>query len=223
MSNACRPIRVVLADDHPIVRAGLRALLEAHPDIAVVGEAGSAEEAVELVRAETPDVAILDISMPGGGLEALRAIAELELPTRVLILTVHAEERYLLPVLQAGGSGYVRKSSLHTDLIEAIHTVARGEVFVDPEAARMLLQGYLDRAQAGEVQDPAQLLSEREREVLRLTAAGYTAQEIADQLYLSPKTVETYRHRVMQKLGFSRRSELVRFALRAGLLDPATE
>ncbi len=223
MSNACRPIRVVLADDHPIVRAGLRALLEAQPDITVVGEAGSAAEAVELVTRERPDVAILDISMPGGGLEAVHAIAALALPTRVLILTVHAEERYLLPVLQAGGSGYVRKSSLHTDLIEAIYTVTRGEVFVDPEAARMLLRGYLDQAQAGTVQDPAQLLSEREREVLRLTAAGYTAQEIADQLYLSPKTVETYRHRVMQKLGFSRRSELVRFALRAGLLDPAAE
>ncbi len=223
MSNACRPIRVVLADDHPIVRAGLRALLEAQPDITVVGEAGSAAEAVELVTRERPDVAILDISMPGGGLEAVHAIAALALPTRVLILTVHAEERYLLPVLQAGGSGYVRKSSLHTDLIEALYTVTRGEVFVDPEAARMLLRGYLDQAQAGTVQDPAQLLSEREREVLRLTAAGYTAQEIADQLYLSPKTVETYRHRVMQKLGFSRRSELVRFALRAGLLDPAAE
>ncbi|MCX2726902.1 response regulator transcription factor [Thermomicrobium sp. 4228-Ro] len=216
-------IRVLLADDHPVVRVGLRALLEGEPDIRVVGEAGSADEAVELVRELQPDVAVLDISMPGNGLEALRRIAALGVPTRILILTVHAEERYLLPVLQAGGSGYVRKSSLHTDLIEAIRTVARGEVFIDQAAARTLLQRYLDRAQAGEVQDPAQLLSEREREVLRLTAAGYTAQEIADQLFLSPKTVETYRHRVMQKLGFSRRSELVRFALRIGLLDPQAE
>jgi len=216
-------IRVLLADDHPVVRVGLRALLEGEPDIRVVGEAGSADEAVELVRELQPDVAVLDISMPGNGLEALRRIAALGLPTRILILTVHAEERYLLPVLQAGGSGYVRKSSLHTDLVEAIRTVARGEVFIDQAAARTLLQGYLERARTGEVQDPAQLLSEREREVLRLTAAGYTAQEIADQLFLSPKTVETYRHRVMQKLGFSRRSELVRFALRIGLLDPQTE
>jgi len=216
-------IRVLLADDHPVVRVGLRALLEGEPDIRVVGEAGTADEAVERVRELQPDVAVLDISMPGNGLEALRRIAALGVPTRILILTVHAEERYLLPVLQAGGSGYVRKSSLHTDLVEAIRTVARGEVFIDQAAARTLLQGYLDRAQAGEVQDPAQLLSEREREVLRLTAAGYTAQEIADQLFLSPKTVETYRHRVMQKLGFSRRSELVRFALRIGLLDPHTE
>ncbi len=217
------PIRVLLADDHPIVRVGLRTLLEAEPDIHVVGEAGTADEAVELARELQPDVAVLDISMPGNGLEALRRIAALGLPTRILILTVHAEERYLLPVLQAGGSGYVRKSSLHTDLVEAIRTVARGEVFIDQATARTLLQGYLDRARTGEVQDPAQLLSEREREVLRLTAAGYTAQEIADQLFLSPKTVETYRHRVMQKLGFSRRSELVRFALRIGLLDPQAE
>jgi two-component system response regulator NreC len=220
VSRTPQPIRVVLADDHPIVRAGLRALLESQPDMVVVGEAGTASEAVDLVRQTTPDVAVLDISMPGGGLEALREIAALKLPTRVLILTVHAEERYLLPVLQAGGSGYVRKASLHTDLLDAIRTVAAGEVFVDPDAARMLLQGYLDQVKRGEVQDPAQLLSEREREVLRLTAAGYTAQEIAEQLYLSPKTVETYRHRVMQKLGFSRRSELVRFALQIGLLDP---
>jgi DNA-binding NarL/FixJ family response regulator len=180
-------IRVLLADDHPIVRVGLRALLEAEPDIAVVGEAGTADEAVELARTLQPDVAVLDISMPGNGLEALRRIASLGLPTRTLILTVHAEERYLLPVLQAGGSGYVRKSSLHTDLVEAIRLVARGEVFIDQAAARTLLQGYLDHARTGEVQDPAQLLSEREREVLRLTAAGYTAQEIADQLFLSPR------------------------------------
>src|SRR5690606_31464185 len=133
------------------------------------------------------------------------------------------EERYLLPVLEAGGSGYVRKASLHTDLIDAIKMVARGEVFLEPAATQMLLQGYLDRARAGSEADPAPLLSEREREVLKLTAEAYTAQEIADQLYLSPKTVETYRHRVMQKLGFSHRSELVRYALRAGLLDPTAE
>lgn len=216
-------IRVLLADDHPIVRVGLRSLLDAEPDIQVVGEAGTADEAVELTRQLQPAVAVLDISIPGNGLEALRRIASLGLPTRILILTVHAEERYLLPVLQAGGSGYVRKSSLHTDLVEAIRTVARGEVFLDQAAARTLLQGYLEYVKKDNLQDPTQVLSEREREVLRLTAAGYTAQEIADQLYLSPKTVETYRYRVMQKLGFSRRSELVRFALRIGLLDPQAE
>lgn len=214
-----RVISVLLADDHPIVRAGLRALLEAQPDLAVVGEAGGGDEAVALTQRLRPDIVIMDISMPGGGLEATRKIAALELPTRILILTVHAEERYLLPVLEAGGSGYVRKSSLHTDLIDAIRMVASGEVFLDPAATRMLLRGYLDRADDGRELDPRQILSEREREVLKLTAEGYTAKEIGDKLYLSPKTVETYRHRIVQKLGFSHRSELVRYALRAGLLD----
>lgn len=223
MTISTRLISVVLADDHAIVRAGLRALLEAQPDIQVIGEAGSGDDAVEVCKELKPDIAIMDISMPGGGLEATRKIARLGLPTRILILTVHAEERYLLPVLEAGGSGYVRKSSLHTDLIDAIRMVSRGEVFLEPAATRMLLKGYLDRAHDGRELDPGKLLSEREREVLKLTAEGFTAQEIADQLYLSPKTVETYRHRIMQKLGFSHRSELVRYALRAGLLDPAIE
>jgi DNA-binding NarL/FixJ family response regulator len=216
-------ISVLLADDHGIVRAGLRALLDAQQDIDVIGEASSGEEAVELARKLEPDIIIMDISMPGGGLEATRKIAKLELPTKILILTIHAEERYLLPVLEAGGSGYVRKASLHTDLIDAIRTVFRGEVFLEPAATRMLLQGYLDRANDGIELDPGKLLSEREREVLKLTAEGFTAQEIGDQLFLSPKTVETYRHRIMHKLGFSHRSELVRYALRAGLLDPAAQ
>jgi DNA-binding NarL/FixJ family response regulator len=216
-------IKVLLADDHGIVRAGLHALLDAQRDIEVVGEASTADEAVELAAELEPDIIIMDISMPGGGLEATRKIAKLELATRILILTIHAEERYLLPVLEAGGSGYVRKASLHTDLIDAIRTVFRGEVFLEPAATRMLLQGYLDRASDGVEIDPGKLLSEREREVLKLTAEGFTAQEIGDQLFLSPKTVETYRHRIMHKLGFSHRSELVRYALRAGLFDPAAQ
>lgn len=221
--TSTRRLRIVLADDHAIVRAGLRALLEAQPDFEICGEAGTGAEAIAQVETTRPDVAIIDISMPGGGLEATRRIAQLNLQTRILILTVHAEERYLLPVLEAGGSGYVRKSSLHSDLLDAIRMVARGEVFLDPAATRMLLQGYLDRTSSGAEIDLGKMLSEREREVLKLTAEGYTAQEVADQLFLSPKTVETYRHRVMQKLGFSHRSELVRYALRAGLLDPTVE
>ncbi|TVR75682.1 MAG: DNA-binding response regulator [Sphaerobacteraceae bacterium] len=218
-----KTISVMLADDHGIVRAGLRALLDSQQDIDVVGEASTGDEAVALAEQLQPDIIIMDISMPGGGLEATRKIAKLELATRILILTIHAEERYLLPVLEAGGSGYVRKASLHTDLIDAIRTVFRGEVFLEPAATRMLLQGYLDRANDGIELDPGKLLSEREREVLKLTAEGFTAQEIGDQLFLSPKTVETYRHRIMHKLGFSHRSELVRYALRAGLLDPAAQ
>lgn len=213
-------VKVLIADDHPLVRAGLSSLLAAQPDLEIVAEAANREEAVRLTQELQPDVVIMDISMPGGGLEATAEIARLGIASRVLILTVHAEERYLLPVLEVGGSGYVRKSSAHTDLLDAIRTVARGDVFLEPMAAKMLLRGYLERAKAGREADIRETLSDREREVARLTAEGFSAQEIGRQLFLSPKTVETYRQRVMQKLGLQHRSELVRYALRAGLLDP---
>jgi two-component system response regulator NreC len=212
------PIRILLADDHGIVRAGLRALLEAQPDLRVVAEAADGPSTVALVREHAPTVAVTDLSMPGGGLETIREITALGLPTRVLVLTVHAEERYLLPVLEAGGSGYVRKASAHTDLLQAIRTVARGEVFLDPAATKTLLRGYLGRVRTGEETDLVEVLSERERDVVRLTAEGHTAQQAAEIMALSPKTVETYRHRAMQKLGLTNRAELVRYALRAGLL-----
>lgn len=216
-------IRILLADDHGVVRAGLRALLEAQSDIEVIAEASDGPSAVALTRELVPSIVIADLSMPGGGLEAIREITSLGLPSRVLVLTVHAEERYLLPVLEAGGSGYVRKSSAHTDLLEAIHTVAKGEVFLDPAATKTLLKGYLGRVRTGDELDLGEILSEREREVVKLTAEGHTAQQAADFLSLSPKTVETYRHRAMQKLGLTNRAELVRYALRAGLLGQQEE
>jgi two-component system response regulator NreC len=216
-------IRILLADDHGVVRAGLRALLEAQSDIEVIAEADDGPSAVALTRELVPSIVIADLSMPGGGLEAIREITSLGLPSRVLVLTVHAEERYLLPVLEAGGSGYVRKSSAHTDLLEAIHTVAKGEVFLDPAATKTLLKGYLGRVRTGDEIDLGEILSEREREVVKLTAEGHTAQQAADFLSLSPKTVETYRHRAMQKLGLTNRAELVRYALRAGLLGQQEE
>lgn len=214
-------LRIMLADDHGIVRAGLRALLEAQSDMRVVGEANDGPSATAMTRDLVPDIVVSDLSMPGGGLEAIREITALGLPTRVLVLTVHAEERYLLPVLEAGGSGYVRKSSAHTDLLDAIRTVARGEVFLDPAATKTLLRGYLGRVNTGQELDLGEVLSDREREVVKLTAEGNTAQQAADILSLSPKTVETYRHRAMQKLGLTNRAELVRYALRAGLLSDA--
>ena len=214
-----RAITLVLADDHGVVRAGLRALLEAQADLRVVAEAADGPSAIALTREYVPTITIADLSMPGGGLEAIREITNLGLPTRVLVLTVHAEERYLLPVLEAGGSGYVRKSSAHTDLLNAIRTVARGEVFLDPAATKTLLRGYLGRVHSGDELDLGEVLSDREREVVKLTAEGYTAQQSSERLSLSPKTVETYRHRAMQKLGLTNRAELVRYALRAGLLS----
>ena len=216
--RADRSIRIVLADDHGVVRAGLRALLDSQSDMIVVGEAADGPQAVALSRTEHPTVVITDLSMPGGGMDTIREIASLGNQTRVLVLTVHAEERYLLPVLEAGGSGYVRKSSAHTDLIDAVRTVAKGEVFLDPAATKTLLRGYLGRVRTGDEDDLGEVLSEREREVVKLTAEGHTALQAADLLSLSPKTVETYRHRAMQKLGLTNRAELVRYALRAGLI-----
>jgi len=212
-------IRILLADDHAVLRAGLRALLSAEPDMVVVGEAGDGEETVRQAAALRPDVIVMDIAMPGGGgLQATRAIRALELPCKVLILTMHAEEQYLLPVIEAGGSGYVLKTGADSELIEAIRVVHRDEVFLYPSAAKLLLGKYLERSEAGEQAYDG--LTQRERDVLRLTAEGYTGQEIAERLVLSPKTVDTYRQRVMEKLNLHHRSELVKYALRKGLLQP---
>lgn len=212
-------IRVLLVDDHAVLRAGLRALLAGEPDMEVVGEATDGEDAlVQTVRLH-PDVVVMDIAMPRlNGLDAIRRLRELGQPCKVLVLTMHAEEQYLLQVLRAGGSGYVLKASADTELMEAIRTVHRGEAFLDPSSTAMLLEDYRDHV-VGEDRDHFEDLSEREREVLALTAAGYTNQEIADKLIISAKTVDTYRSRIMEKLNLHHRSELVKFALRHGLLS----
>jgi two-component system response regulator NreC len=209
--------KILLVDDHAMFRAGIKALLEAEGRLSVVGEASSGDEAVDRVRELKPDVVVMDLSMPGSnGLEATRRIAALELDTKVLVLTVHAEEEYLVPVVEAGASGYLTKTSADTDLIEAIKVVARGEVYLPPKATTLLLQRY----KASESEDTAGLhdLSTREQEVLALTAEGYSSREIGKKLFISPKTVDTYRSRIMDKLGLNHRSALVRFALRVGLL-----
>lgn len=213
-----KTVRILLADDHAVLRAGLRALLDAEPGLEVVGEASTGEEALEKTKELEPDVVVMDLSMPGiGGLEATRQIKELELPTRVLVLTMHAEEEFLLPVLEAGGSGYVRKTRADEDLTEAIRTVAQDEVFLYPSATKILLQGYKTIESGGE-RSPLDRLSDRERDVLGLTAEGFSSSEIGEKLFISPKTVDTYRSRIMEKLGIRHRSELVRFALQTGLL-----
>jgi two-component system response regulator NreC len=212
-----KTIEVLLVDDHAMFRAGIRALLEAEGHVEVVGEASSGDEGVDLVRQLKPDVVVMDLSMPdSNGLEATRRIAALELDTKVLVLTVHAEEEYLVPVVEAGASGYLTKTSADTDLLEAIKIVARGQVFLPPKATTLLLKQY----KAAESDDSVGLrdLSTREQEVLALTAEGFSSREIGKKLFISPKTVDTYRSRIMDKLGLTHRSELVRFALKVGLL-----
>lgn len=211
-------IRVLLVDDHAVLRGGLRALVNLEPDLDVVGEASTGEEALERVRSLRPDVVVMDLDMPGmGGLEATRLIAALGTGTRVLVLTSQPEETHLLSVLEAGGNGYVHKSNADRDVIEAIRTVARDEVYLYPRAAKLLLQGFRQAEEKGEA-SPLEELSDREREVLALAAEGFSSAEIGKKLFLSPKTVDTYRFRLMRKLGISHRSELVRFALDTGLL-----
>lgn len=215
--------RVLLVDDHMVVRIGLKALIDAEPDLTVVGEAGNGVEALAQARALTPDVIVMDISMPElDGLEATRRIRA-ELPQCcVLILTVHAQERYLFPVLKAGAAGYVLKSTVDTELLDAIRTVARGGAFLYPSATKLLLEDYLGQLQRGGSPDAYETLSEREREVLKLLALGYTAAQAGDKLALSPKTVETYRGRIMEKLNLTSRADLIQYALARGLLAEYT-
>jgi two-component system response regulator NreC len=213
-------IRVLLADDHQVVRLGLKALIDGEPDMEVVGEAGNGQEAIEQARALSPDVIVMDISMPElDGLEATRRIRA-ELPRcQILILTFHAQERYLFPVLKAGAAGYVLKSTVDMELLDAVRTVAKGGAFLYPSATRMLLEDYLDQLHQAPDQDAYEQLSEREREVLKLLALGHTAGQVAEKLSLSPKTVETYRARIMEKLNLHSRVDLVQYALARGLLS----
>jgi len=209
--------RVLLADDHPVLRAGLRALLETDPSVEVVGEASTGAEAIERALQLRPDIVLMDLSMPGtNGLEATRRITALGIGVHVLVLTVHAEEEYLVPVVEAGAAGYLTKTSADQDLLEAVRTVARGEVYLPAGAATLLLKQV--RLGKGDPAPGLQELSPREQEVLALTAEGYSSTEIGKRLFISAKTVDTYRARIMQKLGLTHRSELVRFALRVGLL-----
>jgi len=208
----------LLVDDHWVVRAGLRTVLDGQPDLRVVGEATTGEEAVEKTRSLKPDIVLMDLLMPGiGGLEALRRIAALPGPTKILVLSVHLQEDTLLEVLDAGGSGFVTKTASAQELTQAIRTVVQNEVFLDPRAARVLVDHYKE-PHTKPAEGALARLSARERQVLALTAAGHSSTEIAKQLRLSPKTVDTYRARTMDKLGLKHRAELVRFALRAGVL-----
>lgn len=208
-------IRVVLADDHQILLDGLKRLIDAKSDMQVVATATDAAGAIEAARVHRPDVLVLDIAMPGGGgLEVARRVHEMELPTKIVILTMYAEDRYVMEAVRLGAAGYVLKRSTDTELAEAIRAVAAGEAYLTPAAVRLLLE-----TQQQEAGRPEPLLSPREREVLRFTARGFSNLEIAERLFVSPKTIDTYRSRIMAKLDLHRRSELVDYALRHGLLE----
>ena len=216
-------IRVVLVDDHAIVRTGLKAVLADAPEIDVVGEASGGNEAVDLLTRIAADVVVMDLSMSDGdGLTATREITGAGDGTRVLVLTMHAEEAYLEAVLEAGASGYLGKANADRDLVEAVHAVARGEIFVQPSAARVLAQGARRRDEQATERARYERLTDREREVVRLIAEGYTAPEIGEQLAISPKTVDTYKQRVNDKLGLTHRADYVKLALKLGLLQAPT-
>ena len=188
----------------------------------VVGEASNGREAVELAQSLRPDVIVMDISMPEvDGLAAAKAVHEMELPGHIVMLTVHAEEAYLFQTLQVGASGYVLKSSADRELMDAIRVAHRGEVFLYPAAVKKVLGEYMGGAQSEGRKGEYETLTGREKEVLKLTAEGFTNQEIAEKLVISAKTVDTYRQRIMEKLNLHHRSQLVRYALKTGLLKAA--
>jgi DNA-binding NarL/FixJ family response regulator len=213
-------IRVILVDDHAVVRAGLKAVLGGARDIEVVGEASNGREAVALAERLKPDVAIMDLSMPEmDGREATQEIMKKELPTRVLVLTMHAEEEYLMSALQAGVAGYLVKSAADKELVIAVRAIAHGDVYMGPAAGRVLAKSFTAKDPARTERERYERLTERERDVLRLVAEGYSAPEIGEKLFISPKTVDTYKQRIHEKMGFAHRADYVKLALRLKLLE----
>lgn len=214
------PTRILLADDHALVRRGVRLILDAEPDLTVVAEAGDGAEAIELAREHRPDLAILDIAMPRlTGLQAARELSRLLPDTRILILTMYDNEQYFFEALKCGASGYVLKSVADRDLLEACRAAMRDEPFLYPGAVTALIRNYLDRVRQGDGV-PERAVTAREEEILKLVAEGHSSKEIADLLVISAKTVERHRANLLQKLGLRDRVELTRYAIRAGLIEP---
>jgi DNA-binding NarL/FixJ family response regulator len=212
--------RILVADDHPIVLKGLRTVLDAQPDLEVVAEATDGEAAVRAALSDDVHLAILDISMPRKtGLQAAREITHQRPEVRVLMLSMHDNEQYLFEAIKAGASGYVLKSAVDRDLVEACRSAMRGEPFLYPGAVRALMREYLDRARSGEALHD-EVLTPREEEIVKLVAEAHTNDEIGELLHISKKTVERHRANVLEKLGMRDRVELTRYAIRRGLVEP---
>ena len=212
-------IRVILADDHAVVRAGVKAVLSSAKDIQVIGEASNGREAVALAERLTPDVVVMDLSMGEmDGITATKTLVEKGSSSKVLILTMHAEDAYLVKLLEAGASGYLVKSAADRELVDAVRSVAHGDMYMQPSAARVLAQGIKRKSEHADERDRFEKLTDREKDVLRYVAQGFSAPEIGEKLFISPKTVDTYKQRINEKLGLSHRSDYVAFALKLGLL-----
>ncbi len=215
-----KKLRILLGDDHAVLRAGLRVLLNLEEDIEVVGEAADGEEVVEMVEKTLPDLVLLDLTMPKlSGLECLERILERQPTMKILVLTMHDDEEYMKAVIRAGGKGYVLKKAADVELLSAIRTVSRGELYIYPPMAAALLYQMVGPQTSGNKDKKEKGLSEREREVLKYLALGHTNQEIAEFLHISVKTVETYKTRVMEKLDLRKRAELVRYAMENGIIN----
>ena len=213
-------VRVVVVDDHTLVRQGIVGLLASQPDIEVVGQAGNAREAMTVIASVTPDVVLMDIAMPGqSGLDATREIRDRFPAVQVLVVTIHDREDYLFQALRAGAAGYVLKGAEVHDLLEAVRTAQRGEVYLFPSVTKKLVADYLRRSQAGEDRTTYDGLSDREREVLGRSAQGLSTNAIAATLFLSPHTVQSHRDHIMAKLGLHSKAALIKYAIAHGLIE----
>jgi len=214
-----KPIKVIVVDDHTIVRDGICALLALVQDIEVVGEASSGTEALKLVKNLEPDVVLMDIAMPDmGGLEATHRIGKEFPKIKVIALTQHDDKEFVFPIIEAGASGFISKIAASSELASGIRSVFHGDSYLSPSVAKILIEDYQQKGTRGSF-DPYNQLTEREREVLRLSAEGHTTQEIADTLVISPKTVEGHKTSLMAKLGIHNRTELIKYALHKGIIS----